>query len=221
MALSAQGLAQSINTSDTLTEHSLIATFYHDRFEGRKTSCGEIFDQNLFTAAHKSLKIGTMLMVTNPKDGRQVIVRVNDRCPKRGVLDLTRRAAYAVGVKGRLSVNVRVLPDGYQEQWLAQDRQFDSVKTTLRDKKNNYGYGESSDNSRYNLRIATVASHSDAFDIIQKLPEELQDKVLVDIISDTVDINLILEVHLDRNRAKELNRALKHTFPESEIIPSK
>ena len=66
MALSAQGLAQSINTSDTLTEHSLIATFYHDRFEGRKTSCGEIFDQNLFTAAHKSLKIGTMLMVTNP-----------------------------------------------------------------------------------------------------------------------------------------------------------
>ena len=60
-----------------------------------------------------------------------------------------------------------------------------------------------------------------AFDIIQKLPEELQDKVLVDIISDTVDINLILEVHLDRNRAKELNRALKHTFPESEIIPSK
>jgi hypothetical protein len=58
------------------------------------------------------------------------------------------------------------------------------VKTTLRDKKNSYGYGESSDNSRYNLRIATVASHSDAFDIIQKLPEELQDKVLVDIISD-------------------------------------
>ena len=93
-------MAQNYAVTDTVTEYHNKGTFYHDRFEGRKTANGEIFDQNKFTAAHWKIKLGTMVMVTNRNTGLQVIVRVNDRCPKRGVFDLSHRAATAIGIKG-------------------------------------------------------------------------------------------------------------------------
>ena len=85
--------AQKISSTDTVTVHSMRGTFYSNRFVGRKTSSGEIFSQNKYTAAHHSYKFGTLLLVTNPKNGKQVIVRVNDRCPKANVLDMTSKAA--------------------------------------------------------------------------------------------------------------------------------
>lgn len=55
------------------------ASWYGPGFHGRKTANGEIYDQSLFTAAHKSIKFGTILKITNIKNQRAVIVRVNDR----------------------------------------------------------------------------------------------------------------------------------------------
>lgn len=112
--------AQSISSSDTLTPHKMKATFYSDRFVGRKTSSGEVFSQNLYTAAHKSLKLGTLLLVTNPSNGKQVIVKVNDRCPKAGVLDMTRKAAKNIGITSHV-VTVQVLPQRYSSFWERQD----------------------------------------------------------------------------------------------------
>ena len=74
--------AQRISSTDTTTTHKMRGTFYSDRFVGRKTSSGEVFRQDRYTAAHHSLKFGTLLLVTNPKNGKQVMVRINDRCPK-------------------------------------------------------------------------------------------------------------------------------------------
>ena len=102
-------------------------TMYHNRFEGRKTASGEIFNHNLFTAAHNKFKFGTLLLVTNKNTGLTVIVKVNDRCPKKKVLDMTRRAAYGIGIKGCQPVKVRVLPPSYEEQWAAQEAIYDSV----------------------------------------------------------------------------------------------
>ena len=59
------------------------ATYYHDRFENRKTSSGEIFSQKKYTAAHKTLPLNTLVRVTHLKNGRSVLVKVNDRCPRR------------------------------------------------------------------------------------------------------------------------------------------
>ncbi len=112
--------AQGISSSDTLTPHKMKATFYSDRFVGRKTSSGEVFNQNLYTAAHKSLKLGTLLLVTNPTNGKQVIVKVNDRCPKAGVLDMTRKAAKNIGITSHV-VTVQVLPQRYSSFWERQD----------------------------------------------------------------------------------------------------
>ena len=110
--------AQAFPITDTTTVYAAKATYYADKFVGRKTSNGEIFSQNKYTAAHHSIKLGTLVMVTNPKNGRQVIVRINDRCPRRGIIDLTRST---IGIKGTGSVTIRILPTSYHYAWEHQD----------------------------------------------------------------------------------------------------
>ena len=75
-----------------------MASWYGGEFDGRPTASGEIFNSNLFTAAHPSLPFGTVLTVTNVQNGRQVTVRVNDRGPFAAdrILDLSRIAAEAL-----------------------------------------------------------------------------------------------------------------------------
>jgi rare lipoprotein A len=58
------------------------ASFYHNKFDGRGTSNGEIFRQNKYTCAHKTLPFGTWLKVTRVKNNNVIYVRVNDRLPK-------------------------------------------------------------------------------------------------------------------------------------------
>jgi rare lipoprotein A len=72
-----------------------IASYYGMSFEGRKTSSGEILRNDSLTAAHKTLKFGTLVKVTNTKNDSVVIVKINDRLPKSSsrVIDLTLGAA--------------------------------------------------------------------------------------------------------------------------------
>jgi rare lipoprotein A len=71
------------------------ASFYHQKFEGRKTSSGEIFSNKEYTAAHKSLPFGTLVRVTHLKNGKQVLVKINDRLPPKSsrIIDLSVIAA--------------------------------------------------------------------------------------------------------------------------------
>ena len=71
------------------------ASYYADKFEGRPTASGEIYDHDKMTAAHRSLPFGTKVRVTRLATGRSVVVRINDRGPfKRGrIIDLSKRAA--------------------------------------------------------------------------------------------------------------------------------
>ncbi|HTN45985.1 MAG TPA: septal ring lytic transglycosylase RlpA family protein [Flavipsychrobacter sp.] len=56
-----------------------IASFYHDKFEGRKTATGEVFDNDKYTAACNTLKLGSYVKVTNVKNGEVCYVKINDR----------------------------------------------------------------------------------------------------------------------------------------------
>lgn len=71
------------------------ASYYHDKFVGRKTSNGEVFSQQKFTAAHKTLPMGTYVKVTNLKNRESVTVVINDRLPphSKRTIDLTKAAA--------------------------------------------------------------------------------------------------------------------------------
>lgn len=92
-----------------------VASFYHDKFVGRLTANGEIFSQDKFTAAHKTLPLGTWVKVTNLTNDSVVIVRINDRMPlwnKRSI-DLTEAAAGELNYisSGLTKVLVEIIPN--------------------------------------------------------------------------------------------------------------
>ena len=77
-----------------------MASWYGEKFHGRRTASGEPFDQHELTAAHKTLPFGTLVRVRHARTGKEVTVRINDRGPfTRGrVIDLSRAAASAIGL---------------------------------------------------------------------------------------------------------------------------
>ena len=109
--------------AETMSEGTtMLGTYYADKFVGRKTSCGEIFRHNQYTAAHKTIPMGTYLLVTYPVTNQHVVVRVNDRCPKPGILDMTKLAVHSIGIRGSGRVIVRILdPNMGYFLWSSQD----------------------------------------------------------------------------------------------------
>jgi peptidoglycan lytic transglycosylase len=92
------------------------ASYYHDKFNGRKTASGELFDNNLYTAAHKTLKFGTKIKVTNTVNGQSVIVTINDRGPfvKGREIDLSKKAFMEIAkykLRGFLIVNIEIVEE--------------------------------------------------------------------------------------------------------------
>ena len=93
-----------------------MAVYYHDRYHGRRTANGEVYDKQALTAAHMRYPFGTRLRVTNLRNQKSVVVRVNDRGPysKRFILDVSRRAARLLDFlrAGTARVKIEVLELG-------------------------------------------------------------------------------------------------------------
>jgi rare lipoprotein A len=88
------------------------ASYYADRFTGKRTASGEAYDPEDFTAAHRTLPFGTRVRVTDMASGRSVIVRVNDRGPwgNGRLIDLSRAAARELGLIQRGHSEVQLVP---------------------------------------------------------------------------------------------------------------
>ena len=90
-----------------------VASYYGRRFNGRRTASGETFDMHAMTAAHRTLPFGSRVLVTNPANGRSVVVRINDRGPFHGnrVIDVSRAAATELGLiqRGHGTVELALL----------------------------------------------------------------------------------------------------------------
>jgi rare lipoprotein A len=91
-----------------------IASVYaskHDGYAGKRTASGERAQSGALTAAHKTLPFGTMVRVTNRRNNKSVVVRINDRGPfVRGrVIDLTPAGAHAIGMSGLAPVSLAVV----------------------------------------------------------------------------------------------------------------
>jgi rare lipoprotein A len=86
------------------------ASWYGQQFQGKETASGEPFDMQDFTAAHLTLPLGTFLKVTNLRNGRTVVVRINDRGPvvDGRIIDLSYNAARALGFSQRGLQQVRL-----------------------------------------------------------------------------------------------------------------
>jgi len=102
MSMAAMAVAQ--------TAEKGVASFYSDKFQGKKTSSGEVYDKNGLTASHKKLPYGTKVKVTNVANGKSVVLTVNDRmaASNKAVIEVSRHAAEELGfVKtGKATVTV-------------------------------------------------------------------------------------------------------------------
>lgn len=85
LSVTAQECKDSITGTENKTlklyKENAHASYYHDKFNGRKTASGARFDNSKLTAAHKKLPFGTKLKITNEKNRKSVIVVINDRGP--------------------------------------------------------------------------------------------------------------------------------------------
>jgi rare lipoprotein A len=110
----------------TLVETGL-ASWYGPRFHGKLTASGEVFNQENFTAAHRTLPWGSRVKVTNLTNGKSVEVRINDRGPfgKGRIIDVSRAAARVLGIVGSGITTVRI-------EWLSDSEK--SNELVLQDK---------------------------------------------------------------------------------------
>jgi rare lipoprotein A len=95
----------------TLYKTHAHASYYNDKFNGKRTAGGKRFNNNKFTAAHKKFAFGTKLKITNERNNKSVIVEVIDRGPfsKKRDIDLTKKAFMKIASnKGSGSMNVKI-----------------------------------------------------------------------------------------------------------------
>ncbi|MEC4004253.1 septal ring lytic transglycosylase RlpA family protein [Flavobacterium sp. SUN052] len=114
---------QEITITDTIVEYkgkfkpfkkSAHASYYADKFHGRRTASGKLYDKTKLTAAHKTLPFGTKIRVTNESNGKSVVVEITDRGPfVRGrEIDLSRKAFFNIASSsgaGYIKVTLEIL----------------------------------------------------------------------------------------------------------------
>ena len=92
------------------------ASFYADKFHGRRTANGETYNKLGFTAAHRTLPFGTRVRVIRVDNGRSVVVRINDRGPQSHdrIIDISRAAAEQINIvsEGIVRVELEILTEG-------------------------------------------------------------------------------------------------------------
>ena len=92
-----------------------LCVYYNDKFQGHPVASGEKYDKEALTAAHKTFPFGTMVKVTNLKNSKSVVVRVNDRGPHGGskakIIEITSRAAKEIDMikEGKAEVQIEVV----------------------------------------------------------------------------------------------------------------
>lgn len=99
----------------SFSDEEVIASYYAEDFHGRRTSNGEKFDMNALTAAHKTLPFGTKVRIMNVANGKEVVVKINDRGPfiKGRTFDLSKRAFQTIAnlKKGKIRVRYQILSE--------------------------------------------------------------------------------------------------------------
>lgn len=149
------------------------ASWYGPGFHGKQTANGEIFNKNDLTAAHRTLQLPSIIRVTNLKNGRSIILRVNDRGPfaHNRILDVSERSAASLGFKkdGIAKVRVEVLPE--ESRYVAQ---------AAKEKRDTTGYEVALNQNKYN-RIRSPDNINNPYTAtpVQK-PEPVTQLVMLD-----------------------------------------
>lgn len=221
------GLKQSVVFAQIQKEFECKATYYHNMFENRRTSSGEIFTQKKYTAAHKTLPMHTIVKVTNLSNGRYVLVKVNDRCPKKGVIDLSYIAAKQISLHktGTARVKVEVMSEGYIDVLNQQYEIFNEFeKAKISDtifnhkldslfllKENMYNFALS-----YYVRLCSVENIEYIDSIEEQLPVSYKNMIKTEKVLNLdyyyVNIGPFLSINLAEQALKDLKSIYKSAY---------
>ncbi len=154
-----------------------IASWYGTKFHGRSTSSGEPYDMYAMTAAHKSLPIPAYVQVTNLQNGRQAIVRVNDRGPFHDsrIIDLSYAAATKLGIlgKGTGLVEVRSIDPRNPTQSVASPTSPRPSATSVKKPSNLDLY----------IQVGSFSARYNADRLSQRITQQLNEAVRVEAVS--------------------------------------
>ncbi len=178
-----------------------LASFYADKFDGRITASGDIFDQNKMTAAHRTLPFGTTVKVTRTDNNESVIVTVNDRGPfvDDRIIDLSKAAATKLNFSnsGTCKVKIEVISIGSSSSFetTSSDKPKHQTKQSLETSVNKENNSEQSNSDNIYYTIDTeilnnkgfgiqVASFQEAANLMQRcyeIKQKTDKKVIVQV----------------------------------------
>ncbi len=155
------------------------ATFYAQKFNGKRTYSGERFSSTKYTAAHRNFPLQSLVKVINPRNNRSVIVRINDRFYKKNFIDLTLIAAKQIDIvrHGVAAVKMQLLDTSFMQEYLNQSNEnikieplLDSVSETFPMDTVQYFY----------IRVASFKFKKNAELLVKKdLPEKYAQSVII------------------------------------------
>lgn len=190
------------------------ASYYANKFEGRKTANGERFRQSEMTCAHRTLPFGTKLKVTNLQNNKTIIVRVNDRGPyiKGRIVDLSLTAAKALGF----------VKDGYAKVKVELENNEPIVDTTYIAAKpdpsfNNFKHLDSINAFTIKLGLYTA----DKIDLtVEQIKDELDREPLVQKIEDINNAyySICVGEFYRKEDAEGLLNQIRSYYPNSYIL---
>ena len=184
---SVKGQTYTTKTEDDAKSYTKegMASYYHLKFNGRRTASGDVYNSTQFTAAHKTLPINSYALVTNLHNNRKVIVRINDRGPfsDKRLIDLSHSAAKEIGLISRGMGHVRIEAlhaakngslSGAATRTLAKhaktkDAADRLVKFNASSNKSFKMVNEKKGNEVYRLKMLEVTSRSQADKLITQL----------------------------------------------------
>jgi len=174
----------SISSPHEIPEEEMtgMASWYGNPYHGRRTASGETFNMHDLTAAHPTLPFNTTVLVRNLENGKQVLVRINDRGPFEGdrIIDLSYAAARAIDLvgPGTVRVSLKVLPDtDATAPFAIQAGSFRTYENAVRlkeelDKRFSPVFiakFDSPEGIYYRVLVGEFNSHSAASDTLQEL----------------------------------------------------
>ncbi|MFO7843990.1 MAG: septal ring lytic transglycosylase RlpA family protein [Bacteroidales bacterium] len=193
------------------------ASFYADKFEGRKTANGEIYYHIRKTAAHPDLPFGSVVKVTHLDNNKFVVVRINDRGPfvANRIIDLSKSAAEELGFvdQGLASVKIELiastdeLPDG-KEQQAEKKSEYYSLDVK---KASPSGKG---------VQIGSFSRNENVFRIVERLKDKYNQPVFLEIAEKERQklYRVVIGNFSSENDAKKLKNRIVRDYPDCYII---
>lgn len=197
-------------------------TYYSKKFDGRKTYSGERFNSNLYTAAHRSFPLQSLVKIVNPKNNKQIIVRINDRFKRKNYIDVTYIAAEKLGVlrEGTANVKIQLLDTSYTKEYLSQN--FTEVNKIY--SKSDTSSFQIDTTEIFYIRIASLKMKKNAEIFInQKLTKEFRSQAFIKKTSFHKKplYKIMLGPYKSKNEATEVLNIFFKKYKDAVIIGEK